>query len=464
MDIPKLAAARDCDPEASMASYFAAVGPHDKETGRDLSTLVSTMFQRTIESAWPSMLALGRLLKSGNRLHSRDWAFSTADTGNPWHVAFVAEDNAGCGLLYVCGLEKERTQAATAREARRLEEARMIEDVAERRAAIARILVGSILVEDGSAAAEADYKAPSDVSSLDGVKVYAYRGSESPGFYDGFSTRLPELLSKAGKGNYVQGVIAECRPTKDRYGMEPSGSVERCSQTAAVLSAMDTLYSGLDAAGLMKDVHARAKAVSDWQYPNFGSEANGHVTEAGQAAVYADSGFAGPTCFDVAWEFWKDTAETDLTRKINEIHEIIKMLRENGFVSYDFRYACNDMDDFAHVVMDSSRGFGTLWLETQNGRYAIRFRQDRDGLSHLVLARVEDGFGVTPIGIDENEPGFLGAFALSPFPADDGKRRMSSHMMGRFHDRTVRDVNNILLTLDSVHCCLKEDLRASMAP
>lgn len=459
MEMPKLAAARDCDVEASMAAYFASRGSADAAYG--LSTLVSTMFQRTAEAAWPSMLTLGRRLEAGESMRSGNWTFEAVRTGDPWNVAFVAEDESGCGFLYVLDLEKERSEARKAEVSARVEEARRIEDPEARRAAVAKALIDDILADEEAVAVGSDYKDPSEVSAVDKVRAYAYRGCEPASFYDGYSMTLPNLLDRIGGKEYAHGGIAECRPTKAVSGLEPRGTTERCPQTAAVLSALGVLGSGLETAGLMGDVRARGGTIERWRYPNYGDEDNGKVIEAAQGAVCADSGFAGPTCADIAWDFWRSAVETDLSSRSAALGEVVAMLREAGHVSTETRYDCNDMDDFAHVVMDGRDGFGTLWMRTQNGEYGIRFRQTSDALDHVVLARVSSGFGTTPLGIGEDEPGFLGAFTPATKPPGGGVAPMVARKMGRFHDRTIRDINNILLTLDTIHCCLQAEMKAN---
>src|SRR5690606_26494884 len=136
MDIPKLKPAEECEAEASMHAFFDVTGTRFGSISHGLTELVTTMFHRSMEAAWPSMLSLGRGLE-GREFHSRDWAFRQAVTGNPWHVCFVAENADGCGYLYVLELEKEKSEAYRQKEAERFKEVYAIEDLDKRRAAIA---------------------------------------------------------------------------------------------------------------------------------------------------------------------------------------------------------------------------------------------------------------------------------------------------------------------------------------
>lgn len=461
---PKLKPAAQIEPEESMWAYFDMLGPTARDVGGDLPRLVGTVFHRSMEAAWPSMLATGRRLASEGPQSADGWEFEAAKTGNPWQVAFTARKGGeAAGLLYVSTLEKERTEAAAAAREARFAQAYGMADPAERMKAISQALVGEIVEDEKATELTDEYRNPSEVKRAGKVSVHVFKDGGELEFHDGFTQPLADVLDAVGKGDWCHGVIGEMRPTGDYEGVEPcESSLDRCSQMSAAVEALKVLGKAIDAAGFTRDVYARGREVASWSYTHFGEEAAARLAEAAQVSVYADSGFAAQHSWETVWEFWKDSVEVDLSSRAGQIAEAVAMLRDGGYVSMENRYDCNDMDDFAHVVMDGPN-FGTLWLQTQNGRYGVRFHEKDGAFGHVTLARVGEGFGRSPLGIDPAEKGFLGAFQANPH-RPEGPRKFLASLMGRFHDRTVRDINNIMLTLESVHCCLKEDLSAARKP
>jgi len=461
---PRLRPAAEIEPEESMRAYFERLRPGAGNVGNDLPRFVNTVFQRSMEAVWPSMLATGRQVSCKGPLEAGGWKFESVKTSNPWQVAFTArQGGSGGGLLYVANLDKERTDAAAACRNEAWKHVYAIPDLEERKAEIAKILMGEIIGDDRATQVTDEFRDPSEVARVEEVAVYAFKGEGSLEFYDGFAETLEGTVEAVGKGKWCHGLIGQCRPTADHLGIEPSdSSLDRTSQMAAAMESLRILSLAVEAAGFGKDVQERGRKVSSWSYAFFGDESDRHVSEAAQVAVYCDSGFAAQHSWEAVWEFWKDSVEMDLSARAGQIAETVSMLRDAGYVSMESRYDCNDLDDFAHVVMDG-RGFGTLWLETQNGRYGIAFRQDGNSLSHLSMARVDEGFGRSPMGINPSAKGFLGAFEASAHPNANGRRYLSV-LMGRLRDRTIRDINNILLTLESVHCCLEADPASARRP
>lgn len=446
------------EPEESMRAFFEGLKPGARDVGADLQKVVGTVVHRSVEAAWPSMLAIGRRLAESGPMVADQWRFEATETGNPWQVSFAArQGGADSGVLFVIDLVKERTEAALAARNALLAAATENADVSARRSALAKMLIDEIVADDAATAVTEQYRDPAGLTRARQVSVYAFKDKDALDFHDGYAEPLAATLEAAGKGAWSGGLVARCSPTPDHLAIEPREELsDRPPEMAAALGCLRVLSSAISAAKLEKEVRDRGRLVASWAYQHCSDEMDAHLAEAAQVAVYCDSGFAAQHSWETVWEFWKDAVEIDLTARVGEIHEIVAMLRDGGYVSMRKRYDCNDMDDHACVVMDD-RKFGTLWLETPNGKYCVRFGQDSETLTHVALARVDKVLGRTPLVLPM-QSGFLGSFKAGP------GRRYLADRMGRFHDRTVRDINNILLTLDSVHCCLKEDRAAARMP
>lgn len=465
MDIPKLKAAKDVEPDMSLAAYFSGLPRHKMDVGLELSDIITTVFHRSIEAAWPSMLTLGRRMQAGWTASAAGWTFRTVDTGNPWHVAFAAgKAGTDSGFLFTCVLEKERSAAFKEARAARSSGIMKNLDVAERRKLLATEIIGEIMEEEKALAFDPGlFRDPAEVEAVDQVKIHVFRGTDKPDFYDGNADRIEDLLPLVRDDSYSSGLVATCTPTDDRLDSEPSASAsDRCSETATTLAALRVLETGLEQAGLLKAVYERSELVSSRRYLHFGDELSVHLAEAAQMAVYADSGFAGPHSFETVWEFWKDAAGFDLTRIAGKISETAAALVASGHGSREAGYECNDGRD--HVFATARPSFTLLWLTTQGGKYGILVNRGPDGEpSHFSLSRIKDFFGKSAAAIDPEGAGFLGSFE-AVLPGDDGLTRFGAVKMGRMTDRAIRDLNNILISLDSVHTCLKEDTRATARP
>ena len=451
--------AKKTEPEESMREFFEMLSPNERDAGRYLSHLVTTMFNRSLEAAAPSMLKLGRRL-SEEPFSTRKHFFEQVTTENPWHVAFVArEELKGAGYLFVIELDKVKTPEAEAREQAEFAKFYSIEDPQERLRAISERLIGDILQEEKTLTLTSDFLDPALVSSVDLVKVYAFADDEGnkPAAYSDTAPTLAKVLESVSEGKWSHGTVGEFRPTKDHLELEPSDSSNRIMSVSGALAALNALSDGFHALGLDNEVKSRGDIVAGWSYIHFGEDKDVRLAEEAQGAVYSDSGIAGPISFDVTWEFWKNVTEVDLSARAEQIAEVIDMLKEHGFTSLDNQYECNDMDDFGHVAMDGPKT-GTLWVRTQNGHYGVRFADSGGHLTKLVMARVSEAdFGRAPLVIAQEGGGFLGSFDAVQAEGKWVPRFVTSRI-GRFHDRTIRNINNVLLTLESMHCCLEEDL------
>lgn len=177
----------------------------------------------------------------------------------------------------------------------------------------------------------------------------------------------------------------------------------------------------------------------------------------GRAATYSDDGFAGPISNDVVFDLWMSSTQLGFSAHLEDMSYLIEHLPENGFISKDNQFACNDEDDRVHITQHGKGG--TLWLDDEGGQYAIQYQDGPDGQPAVFrLARVpESAFGKGGMGISTESEGYLCTFRKSEHDASI----FLMEQPARLNDRNFRDINHIILQLETLQCNLEDDMVAS---
>lgn len=452
--------ASECEIDIELGKWHELLSESGKFSSHDLADFVRIAFQRSMDAAAQSLNKLAHILKD-KALHSGGWDFNAIEGGTPWDVMFSASSEKDGGLLVHLQLRSEETEEAIARKQAKYAAATAGMAPEQVREHMASILIDEIMSKDATSIT--DYKAPTEHSKVREVSIYGYSDGSEPSIFciDGVQS-LEDVVKTAVSNSSIRSKLANSTIS---WSDELHGSADLYS-SASVLDAMKVISHGLDAANLLRETYSHGREIGLRRYPDYYSDKKRAIHQAAQAAVYADSGLGGPITWETAFEIWTTGIQHTFVELEEQLAEVIETLAEHGHNSIECEYSCNDLDNHAHVQLNND-GSGVLWLSGQNGRYGLRFHAGDYGTDKglYVLSSVSnDVYGMGMTAVDEEFDGYLSTFKRMDFERLDGKPNFQIHRPARFSDRAIKDINNALMLVDTVHCCLRDDYSASLKP
>lgn len=393
------------------------------------------------------------------------WSFESLKLKSRYDLAFtMAKD--GAGYLVRAKIDPEMTAAAAKKmevfHRQRVDRLSAVKaeqglEGAEYEKTKWKILfTESIPEEDAVKADPASYKPIDDCFHVEEVLCVAFapKGRLPEGRSLEECATLKEIIDR-GLDGYLSSKIFEISPE----GMFDRGWAENPTlpplpavrDFEAALLSLRIAGEGIRAAGLMSKVDDFVSSRKATQYRFIGDDQSAPVIELAAASV-ATSGIVTGQTADAVASLWQMTAAIDAGKAASDILSVAGALSANGHTSSTARYECNDADDFVWIE-DSGDGATSLWLRGQNGNYRVDVDSSEGELDMLRLFRVSAN--AYRDGTDSQSPGasFICEFRSSP----DG---LQAHVFEEMTMRRIRDVNNILLTLRSVACCLEADYGA----
>jgi len=469
-----------------VADVAKAVGIFSREADeyaiRDFDDFTKIAMDRSLEAAYPSILALGRRLRGGG-VSAGSWRVETADTGNPWQVALSATHAHGWGFIYVTSLkiripegrlalyapdfDPEKIRSEGLAQGMTGDELEMDIISAELMAEIGakEKLFRSRTLPDG---VDADL-----VDKVDGVLVAAFRsGDRRKGPVDGHLEEYVPTLDNIAKGAYVSGMIVKVRPDhllEDGRPMFKGTTGIDLRHHSAAYEAMKALRNAFGATGLLDEVRQRGMEVADRDYETVGGDLSDiALAEAAQGCVFQDGGLAAEITADTCANLWEIGLVRNFAERREELLTCIPMLARHGHTSRENEYQCND--GRTCMWLPPQEGPIKVLMRNQHGTYGIEITNglDPEALPDeerlvLTLSRIghpdlaEDDFSLPGIFNSPNlyrSADFLGTYSV----ARDGA--CSIMIRPHFSDRSIRDINGVTGLIETVAVCLEEDYGA----
>lgn len=451
----------EIDGQAALARYSAIYDGSHGGAGEALTDMVKAAVPLSIDLTKHALRALALDLRSKS-MEVGDWSFEGLELQHRLQLAFTMTKE-GAGYLVVMKLFPDTTDEAAAKlnafHRQRVENlsAAKAEQGLEggdyEKAKWKFLFTDRIPEEDAVRKDPSSYKSTEDCLHVEEVLCVAFapKGKAPEGrSVDGCAT-LKEILA-SGFEAYLPSKIFEIRPEMsfDRgWSKNPSlPALADVRDFEAALCSLRIAGAGIRAAGLMPKVSDFVSSRKDTQYTFIGDDQSSPVFEYAAASVVPEGVVTSRTSEAVS-AFWQLTAALDARQAASDIVSVAGTLAAKGHTSSKACYACNDDDDFAWIEEDHD-GPTVIWLRGQNGSYRIETSIVEGDLDALRLSRISRSTfngGSASLSSDER---FIcefraGGEGLEPFEFEEMTMRR------------VRDVNNVLLTLGSVSCCLDDD-------
>lgn len=450
------------EPETALMEYFSSQEGRSPGVLRNVTDLVSVIADRSFETVWPSALKATRSVADHD-----DPSMKMIRFNNPWKIglAIAESPSEDCGYMFVFDINKVQTEAALARQTEEFKRARQEAKSAPHgkpfvsdKELFANALIKQILSEEKMVQRNDDYCDPDTVDSIDQVTLYAYGRHSRPDGYYGAVLPLEELLVDVEQQTWARGLAASYSPAgkKPHTDTYSSGSSARLSCISALFPAFHGLSQVIDAVGFNAEVRSRAREISNREYLFFGGPDKRLLAEEAQLSIRLDDGIPGAASKEAVEDYIESAIGWEITARSPQIREVIETLRERGHTSADTQYDCNDLDDFGYVVMKNSTE-GVFWLRTQNGNYAITFSDKETSLTTINIHRIkETSFGDMDALIERGCSEVI-ATSQARNTASGWEANYDSRVPNKISDRTIRGFNDVVDTIDSMDCCLKEE-------
>jgi len=467
---------KDADVKKAIAEFVQETDPDLVQNFTDFTKIA---MDRSLEAAYPSILALGRRLRGGGA-SSPGWRFEAADTGNPWQVAFSATHQDGWGFVYVTRLgidipEGRLSEYAPDFDAEKIRAEGVAEGLDEDMIEMDVMTAGFMAEAKAKEKLIANRTLPAGVDphlcdDVDKVMVVAFRSADgNMGPVDGHLQDYASTLDAIATDGYLSGLVVETRPDFLQENGEPlyKGTVGiNLRHNAAAFPSMSVLRDAFDAAGMLDDVMKRGMKVAKRKYEEIAERRSAlALAEAAQGSVYQDGGLAGDIASDTCSRLWSIGLTRSLARSTAELRSCLAPLAEHGHTSRESEYECNDGRTCMWIAPQVSPA--KILMRTQHGTYCVEITNvphveavaDMDRIV-LTACRIgdsglrEDAFDLRAIfnspGLYRSE-GFLGSYVID----ENGTCSVLIHP--RFSDRAIRDLNGITGLIGTVAVCLDED-------
>lgn len=455
------------DVDAAMAAFEeAAFGKPGIDHSGAFFDVASAAMQVSVEIAWPTIRRFAQKLRDEGPMTVGGWRFAPTTMSDAWQIGFTADHpTKPGGWLYNCVVEADESPEGL-EERHRYREKRKAEG-----ATAAELIMESLDGERTTRTTHPEFFLPQDecqrVSDF-WVCAYASNGGY-PDTYEGYGSDDLETIKGADfESGYIRGAVIHVDPSwklaLDFGGARSDPDIPASSTASnppAGFAAMDLLSGALRASGLLPMLQERAEHLSRTRYDQYGDRYRRTLYSIGAASAYRSSmiGIEHLTRA-LTEEVWAIAAAADATHGREDFAQAIRLLEAKGHVSTDAEYPCNDQRDFSFIErLEANRGI--LWVRTQHGQYRVDFTTDEKAMpiNLTVSAQHEPDddydFEFSYESDREVSPGDEDFLAL--FRWDESKGHFVSDHTGPFHIRTIKDLNNVLLTLRSVSCCLEGD-------
>lgn len=429
--------------------------------GEALSDMVKAAIPLSVDLSKHALRALALDLRSSS-MEVGDWRFEGLELQHRLHLAFTMAKE-GAGYLVVIKLFPDTTEEAAAKlnafhrqrvdnlAAAKAEQG--LEGADYEKAKWKFLFTDPIPEEDAVKKDPASYKRTEDCLHVEEVLCVAFapKGRAPEGRSVDECATLKEILANGLKA-YMPSKIFDLRPDMgfDRgWSKNPTlPTLADVRDFEAALVSLRIAGEAIRAAGLISKVSDFVSSRKETQYKFIGDEESSPTFEYAAASVVPE-GIVTDRTSEAVSAFWQLTAALDARQAASDIVSVAGTLAAKGHTSSKACYACNDDDDFAWVEEDHD-GPAVIWLRGQNGSYRIETSISEGDLDALRLSRISRSTfngGSASLSSDEK---FIcefraGGEGLEPFEFEEMTMRR------------IRDVNNVLLTLGSVACCLEED-------
>lgn len=424
---------------------------------------VKAVAARSIDAAHPFLLKAARELRE-KQVEYDGWTFSAVDPGNPWKLAIAATSPEGWGFLYTLDL---KIDVPPSKVSELIQGASVAPPTS--RDELARSIIDSLKAEGQIRAQGITDGMPSPDQSDEVVEASIHLFAAPDGAMpDGcalYRVGLPELLKTVGSGCNYSCVLVSTMVDRAEDTAEPTlRSDPRIYALAGMLeglAAMDRLFLAM---GLREQVAASGAAIAERSYFSVSEHDWTHaLAEAAGAAVAADRGIAGATCFDVARTAWLNSVRRSMDTEAKDIHRCVVRLGELGF-DHENKYDANDGRSVVWLrTMDEGPA---LVMSDQNSTHVAALTYRGDGSARVLLWRAGEG------GMDDRDIGdvkvsagraavaeghYRATFDIGP---DGGCTIVETAKMT---DRVIRDINAAAGLFETTACCLSEDYPVAAA-
>ncbi|MEP3666543.1 MAG: hypothetical protein ABJN42_07395 [Roseibium sp.] len=450
----------DIDTQASLEKVFSPTIRSGAYIS-DPSHMSEAAVSYAIDCMAPAIGTLAlRVQESGNRFHSAGWTISQQQNArsNDFSMILSHEEKPGAWHLGITfsealsdfGVEKKAQRdaaeeqacieisQATGKPLNKVRGARMVEAV-----------MSGFAGKSDDARVNAEFRpaAPGDrICCLSGTALLKDT-SPPAGIEASSATKLQDLVQQPfGRDIWWKGCAFSHRPTS-RYPEDPS--LEGWSTTKMgrgdefmgpeILSAVSEI---LKAEGLAPDVKAQNESHAHRQLVGAAYTRWRHFEELGIAAVRDSDGFLDAAALDQIAQVSALAAAQVFSHGMKDALDVIDRLEELGFNSPDNTYECNDMRDICHVEDEDE--IKRFHLRTEHGRYQMDV-EETTGKIQVSKNRLVGDFML----MDRDDPSSLSEIWSG--------RDATDPLHIPYTMRMVRDLNNVILSLSSISCCLEED-------
>ena len=366
--------------------------------------MVKAAADRSMEVMHPFLLQAERIGKERIvNLGDDGWNYTSVDSGNPWRPAVFVRAPSGFG--YLCAFEldvRPSDEALAAFDPNYVPHAGGRLGIEGNRA---RTTIEKRIVAAGFLTGMPD---PASITKIKGASVHVVRPDreqvrDEVGLQP---AKLGETLTAIANDDYSGGRVIRFMP--DGRRMKQGAE---CTLTTRVLDALSALgRAAYHAAGheafkaRNEEVGSRAvKTLSDrpWEIA---------LLEAAAAAVYRDGGAPDVTTYSAVNRAWLHDTARGVGRMAGELRQARAILEDQGHVSYEQAYGCNN-DGTKMWVQDGPDGAKLAFVGDKGGLYVVRETQDDEGAS-ISMARVGESSLNAAKGPVDLTQGFLGRFRV----------------------------------------------------
>ncbi len=382
------------------------------------------------------------------------WSVSTCgNDGAPWHK-IIEISNAEFAEKYFLTVEIEKEMSERGQKAISDLDARESKSAGDNKKERAALLISQILNPSEERlklkADENNYLKPEECSKLVVVNAYSSKSLDE------------KLMAAIREDAYHPAKLFSMKPSINRglgqdrfYSIYPSGG----GAGYEAFICLEKLSDGMKSRGYAEAAKQRINEMLDVEYLSSSVASYDAFNTLGFDAILKGDGLF--TARSTASFLYVERALTAkcLNDNLSDIVELPAMLLEGEHTSKEDIYSCNDGRTEAYVVD------GVLFVETQNGKFKIEIDEEADTgrTAGLSFACTADTSYESPHLSDRINGGKLDLQFRIAGPNDRESwlegRPVTFEGRPKFSSRTVRQFNDVLGAMSSIHCCLEDDLK-----